>query len=70
MTITDAILAYLQVHPEGATTEQLWRYSKQMGCRFNAENEKKSVAGICSKLSDKGRLRHDNGNPNKWYRLF
>lgn len=70
MSITDAILAYLQTHPEGATTEQLWEYAKQAGCHFEAENEKKSVSGICSKLAAKGRLRHDDRNPSRWYQIF
>lgn len=68
MSITDAILAYLETHPEGATTEELWKYAKKAGCEYNAGNEKKSTSGICSKLCAKGTLRQDNGCPNRWYK--
>lgn len=68
MSITDAILTYLETHPEGATTEELWKFSKQMGCQYETEDEKKSTSGICSKLCKKGTLRQDNGRPNKWYK--
>lgn len=50
MSITDAILTYLKNRPDGATTEELWKYAKQMGCIYEAEDEKKSTSGICSKL--------------------
>lgn len=71
MSITDAILSYLETHPEGATTEELWKYAKQMGCEYKGESEvaeKKSTSGICSKLCTKGTLRQDKGCPNKWYK--
>ena len=71
MTITDAILMYLNAHPEGATTEELWKYAKQMGCEYRVAEEKKqkkSTSGICSKLREKGTLLKDDGCPNKWYK--
>lgn len=71
MTITDAILAYLDDHPEGATTEELWKYAKQMGCEYKAAEEKKqkkSTSGVCSKLRESGALQKDDGRPNKWYK--
>ena len=71
MTITAAILTYLDKHPEGATTEELWQYAKQMGCEYRVAEEKKqkkSTSGVCSKLRGKGTLRKDDGRPNKWYK--
>lgn len=72
MSITDAILSYLETHPEGASTEELWKYAKQIGCEYKGESEgkeKKSTSGICSKLCAKGTLRQDKGRPNKWYKI-
>ena len=69
MSITDAILTYLKNRPDGATTEELWKYAKQMGCIYEAEDEKKTTSGICSKLCKKGILRQDKGHPNKWYMI-
>ena len=72
MTITDAILMYLGTHSEGATTEELWKHAKQMGCEYRVKEEKKqkkSTSGICSKLCKKGTLCQDKGRPkNKWYK--